>query len=106
MLTRANGPECPICGCRDAEILKEPKSASWFAAGRARCKHCGRVFNFVEEEQEEMDHGISLPAIKADPTKCPQCGGKFRIYRTVKPVQYRKCVTCGKNGTTVIESAA
>lgn len=60
LLEKCDGPPCPRCGCTDAEILGEPAAqaplvskaqqhygvASWFAGGRARCRHCGLKFSF------------------------------------------------------------
>ena len=41
------GPACPTCGCQDARIIREPRAdQAWFGSGLARCRHCGRRFNF------------------------------------------------------------
>ncbi|MFA7254139.1 MAG: hypothetical protein WC107_06330 [Patescibacteria group bacterium] len=125
-LTRCEGPECPFCGCNQAEILVPPKpqlgQASWFGAGRAKCGHCRAVFSFRELPKPQT---IPPPAIDAEPfdvalpviekdlmknmeiqlhvvtaPKCPDCGGDTRISSTRKTRRYHKCLDCGKTITT------
>jgi hypothetical protein len=76
-LDRADGPECPNCGCRDAKILREatPRpegwqpepGVSWFdqqmdTQGRAKCSFCRLEFLFKEtltEPEVEFPDGVS-----------------------------------------------
>ena len=53
ILQRCDGPSCPRCGCRDTEILKDAPPMGWWSTGRARCRHCARVFDFRRESRDE-----------------------------------------------------
>ncbi len=104
------GPECPHCGCRDSEILKEPAGGrSWFNSGRARCRHCGMEFSFQELPPEPEPAPIvepeqTVPIQIAERTipapKCPDCGGEMRVTSTRKAVRYHKCDACGRTMKT------
>jgi DNA-directed RNA polymerase subunit M/transcription elongation factor TFIIS len=57
-LDLCEGPECPNCGCCDAEILREPvkveeTASRWWPIGRARCRNCGSEFSFDEIREPE-----------------------------------------------------
>ncbi|KKM81985.1 hypothetical protein LCGC14_1324130 [marine sediment metagenome] len=105
----ANGPECPACGCRDAEILQPPvpvddESKGWFermdGGGRARCGHCGNVFAFAV-----------LPAPIAAPAVVDEALGQMEFEPAdVQPVDpppkprdtaypVRECPQCGSPKT-------
>jgi transcription elongation factor Elf1 len=50
-LDRIQGLECSRCGCQDVDVTREPPETpagvkSWFALGRAVCRHCGLTFAF------------------------------------------------------------
>lgn len=87
-LDRADGPPCPNCGCRDAEILREatPRPEGWKpdpdvswwdqqidTQGRAKCKCCRLEFTFKEvlTEPEEPEMPISEPEAAAVATSAP-----------------------------------
>ncbi len=102
LLERCDGPECPRCGCQDAEILVEPPpnpGSTWFARGRARCRHCNLRFSFRElpggatpEPEAEADHGCPTYPVKA----CPECGSdRVLVTSTRRPIRHHKCPTCG-----------
>lgn len=82
LLDRCDGPECPMCGCRDATILREPadpsdpdgwiahleqnvapgsykpekwRSGLWWQTGRARCNHCGLEHSYRPDPPHEGD---------------------------------------------------
>lgn len=131
MLERCDGPECPMCGCRDAVILRDPappaheldpeslpfilpssmdpakaaawQSATWWDAGRARCKHCGTEYSFRNETAAEPEDEDPPPATE---TTCPECGGsRYWVYKTRGDVRYRKCRDCrhrGENNKSII----
>lgn len=121
VLERCDGPPCPRCGCQDSKILQWPNDgASWYATGRAECRHCGTRFGFrparAARRQEDAESTVYPPEIDvqepaplsvrpiglaADPTACPQCGGKGLVYRTVDRQQYRKCGNCGNRFKTL-----
>lgn len=48
IINRCDGPPCPRCGCQDCEVHNWPRDASqsWYASGRATCRHCGTFFAF------------------------------------------------------------
>lgn len=51
-LQLADGPECPSCGCQDAEILRptpSPDAENWWdkqGSGLAVCRNCRNQFTF------------------------------------------------------------
>jgi Zn finger protein HypA/HybF involved in hydrogenase expression len=53
-LDLCQGPPCPRCGCRDCTVSQWPPDRgpndkpTWFAQGRAKCRHCGMPFTFRE----------------------------------------------------------
>lgn len=61
-LDLCEGPECPNCGCRDTQILRQPREPAepdpdgqgvWFSSGQARCKVCRTQFAFRLTHQPE-----------------------------------------------------
>jgi hypothetical protein len=122
VLDRCNGPPCPACGCQDSEILQWPNDGvSWYATGRAKCRHCGTRFAFrparaksLQSDDEPaptspptIDHQEPPPLntrplnLAADPTVCPECGGKSPAKSTQGRKQYRKCSGCGHKFATI-----
>lgn len=114
MIERANGPECPACGCTDAEILREPdEEASWWhGSGLARCNHCGKRFGF-----SEYPPAIALPppppppaevrqalggAVLYNPICCPACHSENTRITSTRPrknpstpqIRYHRCNDC------------
>lgn len=66
-LTPANGPACPNCGCKDVEIVREPKppiedqlprkdgiKGSWWAGGMAICQYCFNDFHFGDRGESGL----------------------------------------------------
>lgn len=145
VLERAQGPACPRCGCQDADVRAAPPAApvvsksqqhygmaSWFAAGRARCRHCGLLFSFRElpgndttdqesgdrsQESEEAQplnaHHAPAPATVSPETKslrypvrqCPHCQStKIRVTTTRRPLRHHKCDGCKKTFKSVERS--
>lgn len=139
VLFRADGPPCPRCGCRDCEIREAPQqaaivskaqqhygTASWFAAGRARCRHCGLPFSFrelpspAEETGDETDQtpAIATPTDSRSPAvspetqglrypvrQCPHCQStKIRVTTTRKPLRHHKCDACQRTFKSVERS--
>ena len=107
LLSPANGPECPHCGCRDSRILAKPDSKLWFGRfGRARCGFCRQVFSFRELPEEdgpieiEVDEDEDPPAIAEEPPTptaaptCPDCGSEMRVSSTRKTYRWYKCAAC------------
>ena len=121
-LDRCLGPECPNCGCRDAELLREPINGagekSWFGSGLAECNHCGRRFHFKElpaqpaplEETPPEEPQRELAAAEPDPPRikraiipvvtCQDCDTKMKITTVKKHVRYHKCPKCGNTAKT------
>lgn len=126
MLDKCDGPACPRCGCQDAKILAEPPqqraplvskaqqfygTASWFAGGRARCKHCGLTFSFrelpsspedpPEEPRQPEDERQETGKRGQEPAADPLAGLAFVAETTVPqgipPVTYpvKACPECG-----------
>lgn len=115
VLDRCSGPPCPRCGCQDSEILQWPNNGeSWYATGRARCRHCGTRFAFRPARTQprptdevspvtspEIAHQEPPPLstrpirVVSDPTLCPQCGGKAKVASTRPGYRRMKCSACG-----------
>ena len=115
-LDLCNGPACSFCGCRDAEILSTPHGDSWWDAGRARCRHCGREYAFRELPPEPPPYvppiverpvpaeGLSCTApilvqsaaARVLPNvKCSKCGSPMKVASTLKTIRKYKCPQCG-----------
>lgn len=78
--------ECPKCGCNDVEPFK----------GRWRCNHCGSTFLAASSVSFE------IIAVEYHVMRCPICGSeKTKVYSTVRPVRYHKCLYCGANFKSV-----
>lgn len=131
-LDHCEGPECRRCGCRDVQILQQPRPGkTWFPSGKGRCRHCGLVFAFGNSDQQPTSAMISDPApvqppeiaiqrpgplstrvdvlqpsvaLVVDPTRCPDCGAIAKAYSTKGRTQYRKCPQCGKKFKTMKEA--
>ncbi len=125
-LDRCQGPECPNCGCRDAELLREPINGtaagekSWFGSGFAECNHCRRRFHFKEVPAEAEPPAIEdtlleepeaeLVTAEPDPPRikraiipevtCEDCDTKMKITTVKKHVRYHKCPQCGNTAKT------
>jgi len=124
-----DGPPCPSCGCQDVRILQQPTAGkSWWGSGKAKCRHCGRVFFFrevanpvpISRSREEFSHVSAenyfpgnnfdaggspeeekQPEIKVVAVaKCPDCGETMKISSTRKDFRYHKCPKCGKTTKT------
>jgi len=104
-LEPACGPECPRCGCRDAEILQrpissemdaDPKRRPWWPTGKARCRHCGMQFAFREIPAPPQPP--ELPAYPEPATDPPADGPHHQPY----PV--RACPECGSPSVVVTSS--
>jgi len=109
MLRRVEGPECPRCGCQDAEVVG--RSARWGQVHeRRQCSHCGRTWlTAVEEEPSAVSGQPSVtPAAEPEPAEdadqvvvypaicCPQCGSKrTKVSSTRRPIRFHKCLECG-----------
>jgi transcription elongation factor Elf1 len=117
----ATGPICPNCGCTDSKIQREAVGGQWFAAGRARCRSCGRQFHFVVAPAEKAPGPpLPPPAAPATPTPglvngerqeplsqhephpryrvfvCEDCGGRLHVKSTRGTVRLLKCKECGE----------
>ena len=121
-LDRCRGPECPNCGCRDAELLREPipdtpQQKTWFGSGLAECNHCRRRFHFKElpaQPQpppiEDVSVELEEPAPLPDPPRiektfmpvvmCDDCNVQMRITSTKKALRYHRCPQCGNTAKT------
>jgi len=128
-LRLCDGPPCPRCGCQDVHILQQPSPGkSWWGGGRARCRHCGRVFCFREIQKPppvfQPHENIGLGPVEShfpgndfgavDPpkeeksleikvvavAKCPDCGATMKISSTRKDYRHHKCPKCGKTTKT------
>ncbi len=113
LLTPADGPECPRCGCRDSKILAKPEPKSWFRRfGRARCGYCETVFSFKEAGAgDETGCDPANDAIGDDPGQliasevaaivprsvpvCAECRIEMRVSSTRKAYRWYKCPRCG-----------
>lgn len=117
-LDRCAGPECPRCGCQQAEILQEPDpelgTKNWWGTGLARCQHCGMAFHFKpidapripSPDQSRVDpprchpltpspqHPSTPPAgagVRYAATTCPNCGStQTRVTSSPRPVGQTK----------------
>lgn len=105
-LEPANGPSCPKCGCRDVRILQYPpepgpdgKSQSWWAQGRARCRHCGLSFAF-RELPEPLGAGVVNSPEDIEPDELETT--EIRTRDVAYPV--RQCPECGSPNTYVVSS--
>lgn len=102
-LDRCDGPACPRCGCQDAEILAQPVpgQATWYGAGRARCKHCNLIFHF-KETATAAAAGESRAADRKEPVReipivmCDDCGVEMKVSKTEGKVRRYRCATCGR----------
>lgn len=123
MLEKCHGPACPRCGCQDAKILAEPPqratlvskaqqfygTTSWFAGGRARCKHCGLTFSFRElppppeeppeepRQTEDERTGESGQEPAADPLAGLAFVAETTVPQGIPPITYpvKACPECG-----------
>ena len=92
-MSAANGPACNLCGCRDVAVMRQAVD-SIVATGQARCNHCGNVFRFHNEPEQE-----SIPADRiADVTfRCPTCNSSsVSNYKSLPTMRYMLCLDCGK----------
>lgn len=122
MLDPCPGPDCPDCGCNDVRVIAPPSPGSWFArAGRAKCKHCGRVFA-VQPPSEQNNPRPTLepepmPVLTCPPPittpidgagvvyhilRCPGCrSDDVQTTSTRRPIRYHKCRACGETFKSV-----
>jgi transcription elongation factor Elf1 len=131
LLQKADGPPCPRCGCQDVRIMVLPPAVAdptaalrvakygvsqWFAAGRAKCRHCALTFSFRElpRPAELLDappppaaaeSQVPAPApAEAEfhpyPVEaCPRCGSaRVKVTSTRKPVRHHACADCRASG--------
>jgi len=108
--------DCPACGCNDVTILRAPVPDSWFGSGKARCRHCNKMFSFRlsgaairngngsgRPELPPEEEPVAAPCLPPEDrgviyhiVRCPKCGGdRTKIVRTDRPVRYHKCGECG-----------
>ena len=131
-LLLTDGPECDQCGCRDVAILQQPQpGVVWAKTGRARCRHCGKVFPYRDNDTQIPGMTTCLPTtalppvviqhagplstrvdvmqptidIMIDPTRCPECNAVAKAYSTKGRTQYRKCPQCGNKFKTMREAS-
>jgi len=122
-LRPCDGPICPSCGCRDAEIAREPaenngqrisKRPRWWSSGRAICQNCFVSYSFEWPEMPleppaVAEIEVQIPVIDAvrDPPEPPQTTGRaiccpdcqspdVKVYSTTKLVRYYRCKRCEK----------
>lgn len=106
-LELCQGPACPRCGCRDARILQEPAAKSWWACGRARCRHCGLVYGFRDTSPSPAPGPAADPAPEPaaeprtdpatpPPLTCGDCHERMKVSSTRKLFRWYKCPRCGK----------
>ncbi len=122
-LDRCQGPECPKCGCCDAEILKEPDPGlgvtTWYGSGMARCKHCRATFHFKPDDEPAASTDSAWPdpasqesgvrsqepaestaesgeiAVPYVRMRCPLCKSpKLRVTSTRGPIRWHRCGEC------------
>jgi uncharacterized Zn finger protein len=111
----ADGPECPKCGCRDAETFGAV--VRWgFEGTAAVCRHCGHQWTdeqvtpqpFDQAAMEALGQNQSSPVSSGGSyarTQCPDCGStKTLVQSTRRPprnasfrvtIRYHKCRRCG-----------
>jgi hypothetical protein len=96
------GPECPLCGCPETVVVREPNGHEWFGDGQAQCDNCDRVFTFKEKEETEKTEDRKELAVVWNPVRCPDCNSSHApVYRTMGRVRYHKCRDCLRNFKSV-----
>ena len=102
-LRRVQGPECPKCGCADAEVIQ--RSERWgHVYERRRCLYCKhRWFVTVEPKAvsdersaEAESNGGADKIVVYRPVTCPECGSTHcPVTSTRRPHRHHKCLACG-----------
>ncbi len=119
-LDRADGPECPQCGCQESRLLASRQSA-WVCTDprygdlsatfeTRRCTGCGARFRAKSEIEncqltiENSEHD-SEQAVIYRPVRCPACKSKqTKISTTRDRIRYHKCRDCGQTFKSVEEA--
>lgn len=95
VLTRADGPACPTCGCCDGDTLREAIAQVHLPGqppGKVprlhrRCGHCATTFWAIDEAAGEVVYPV---------LRCPFCQSRAtRVTSTRSPLRYHKCQECG-----------
>jgi len=99
------GPDCPSCGCGETLIVSKPKLrdmikdgmvvGTGLIGGQAECQHCGNVFAYTPNGQNDGDPVQIVVKVG----RCPRCNRIAHVYKTLGEVQYRKC-GCGNTFKT------
>jgi len=102
-LQRVQGPDCPECGCQDAEVVD--RGTRWGQPHeRRQCNHCGRTW-YAAVEQSAVSDQPSAEAESNDEADqlvvyrsvcCPHCGSaQTKVTSTRRPIRHHKCLECG-----------
>jgi hypothetical protein len=107
---KADGYDCPECGCTDTEVViaRDP-AQEWFPSGQVHCSACGADFA-VKPPPMSFPPGTRSPATSADlpstaespvldlasvsyhPVRCPACrSADVPVYKTSGRVRYHAC---------------
>lgn len=94
MLERVEGPECPMCGCRDSAELGDGVSLWGKIATRRRCRHCATEWS--ESAAELAEYRLEYPL-------CRKCGARMLVVSTRGRIRYLKCSAddCSETGKSI-----
>jgi ssDNA-binding Zn-finger/Zn-ribbon topoisomerase 1 len=123
LLTPADGPECPRCGCRDSRILVKPNPKLWFGRfGKARCGYCGHVFSIrelpdedrarpepvrVDDDYDELSEVVvpdEAQRQKEPGKRCKKCGAMMVVTskNRQRGKRYFKCKECSATASEAL----
>ena len=100
-------PDCPRCGCPEAETVARGTrwGHDWM---KFRCAHCGKTWTHthaatpkppppghpaVPIDEDPPGGGLAVPFPRV---RCPSCDStETRVTSTRRPLRYHKCDACG-----------
>ena len=89
-MERVTGPECPQCGCEQAEAVS---SGTWWGqpVDKLLCDNCGTTFSATARIAPTEGKRV----VKFIRMRCPSCGSKnVKTTSTRGSIRWHKCSDC------------
>lgn len=94
MLRKVQGPECPVCGCRDSVVLDWRDTWGDWRHEIRRCNRCGREYRRAVR-LEILDGTTNFEKPRRGGAVCPRCGEFVPAYRTMSGAPVIRYHACG-----------